>query len=80
MIFSGAEEKAWIPAHHITSSVEYVAEKDVEFFANLDEGSRILMEEGYFCLVMPEDAHKPALAPGDVSRPGRKAVIKVEVM
>ena len=46
----------------------------------LSVGSRVKVEEGYFCLVMPEDAHKPALAPNDQQRQGRKIVVKVETM
>ncbi|MEG0743013.1 MAG: YhcH/YjgK/YiaL family protein [Clostridia bacterium] len=79
VIVTGREELAWIPAQHITQSQEYVAERDVEFFTDGAEGSLVLVEEGYFALVMPEDAHKPALAPKDEQRKGRKAVIKVEV-
>ena len=76
----GSEEVEWIPAQHITQSREYVAERDVEFFMDETVGSRVLVEPGYFCLVMPEDAHKPALAQNDVQKKGRKSVIKVEVM
>ena len=76
----GSEEVEWIPAQHITQSREYVAERDVEFFMDEIVGSRVLVEPGYFCLVMPEDAHKPALAQNDVQKKGRKSVVKVEVM
>ncbi len=75
-VVKGCEEVAWIPAQHVTESTEYVAERDVEFFADDAQGSRVLVEEGYFCLVMPEDAHKPALAPQDAIRHGKKAVVK----
>lgn len=79
IVIEGCEEVAWIPAVHVTQSVQYVSERDVEFFIDDIKGSRVLLEAGYFCLVMPEDAHKPALAPMDDVRHGKKAVVKVAV-
>ncbi|MDL2317910.1 YhcH/YjgK/YiaL family protein [Eubacteriales bacterium OttesenSCG-928-A19] len=75
----GSEGVAWIPAQHLTQSDEYVAERDVEFFLDKAEGSMVAVEPGYFCLVMPEDGHKPAIALG-AGHKGRKAVIKREVL
>ena len=66
----------WTPAHNITNSREYVAERDVEFSTDTYVGSRVLVEEGYFCLVMPEYAHKPALALKDEKAKERKIVVK----
>ncbi len=80
IVINGCEEVEWVPAQHITESIEYVQERDVEFFADKTVGSRVKVEEGYFCLVMPEDAHKPALAPNDQQHQGRKIVVKVETM
>ena len=74
----GSEGVAWIPAQHLTRSDEYVAERDVEFFLDNAQGSLVAVEAGYFCLVMPEDGHKPAVALEQGHR-GRKAVIKVAV-
>lgn len=79
VVVEGCEEVAWIPAQHVAQSTEYVTERDVEFFADAVCGSHVLIEPGYFCLVMPEDAHKPALAPADQVSHGKKAVIKVAV-
>lgn len=76
IVVKGCEEVEWTPAHNITNSREYVAERDVEFFTDAYVGSRVLVEEGYFCLVMPEDAHKPALAPKDEKARERKIVVK----
>ena len=80
IVIKGCEEVEWTPAQHVVQSREYVAERDVEFFTDERVGCRVLVEEGFFCLVMPEDAHKPALAPNDEQRKGRKIVVKVEVM
>ena len=80
IVIKGCEEVEWTPAQHVIQSREYVAERDVEFFTDERVGCRVLVEEGFFCLVMPEDAHKPALAPNDEQRKGRKIVVKVEVM
>jgi biofilm protein TabA len=80
VVIEGADEVEWSPAQHISQSTEYVAERDVEFFADAVQGSRVRVEAGYFCLVMPEDAHKPAMAINGVSTHGKKCVIKAEVM
>jgi beta-galactosidase beta subunit len=40
----------------------------------------VKVEAGYFCLVMPEDAHKPSMAIGGISAHGKKCVIKREVL
>lgn len=78
VILEGAEIVEWIPAHHVTSLIEYVTERDVAFFADTVSGSSVRIEAGYFCLVMPEDAHKPMLANGDPA-PAVKAVFKGDV-
>ncbi|MCL2058220.1 MAG: YhcH/YjgK/YiaL family protein [Oscillospiraceae bacterium] len=75
VVIKGAEILDWIPAKHVTQSVEYVAERDVEFFSDTVKGSQVLVEEGYFALVMPEDAHKPAIANGEPAE-GVKCVFK----
>jgi YhcH/YjgK/YiaL family protein len=80
IVIEGADEVEWIPAQHISQSTEYVSERDVEFFADSVQGSRVRVEAGYFCLVMPEDAHKPAMAIGGISTHGKKCVIKREVL
>lgn len=79
IVVDGKEIVEWAPAQHITQSREYVTERDVEFFNDTYAGSRVLVEENYFCLVMPEDAHKPALSINNVCAKGRKIVVKVEV-
>lgn len=79
IVIKGCEEVEWTPAHNITQSREYVKERDVEFFSDAFIGSRVLIEEGYFCLLMPEDAHKPAQAPNDLKASERKIVVKAEV-
>lgn len=80
IVIEGADEVEWIPAQHIGQSIEYVPERDVEFFADPVQGSRVRVKAGYFCLVMPEDAHKPAMAINGVSTHGKKCVIKSEVI
>lgn len=80
VVIEGAEEVEWVPAQHITQSVEYVPERDVEFFADTLPGTRVKVEAGYFCLVMPEDAHKPSMSVNGVQAHGKKCVIKREVL
>jgi len=76
-VIKGKEVVEWIPAENLKDSAEYVEERDVEFFTDTVKGSRIIVEPGYFALVMPEDAHKPAIAL-DTPEEGKKAVFKVK--
>lgn len=80
VVIEGAEEMEWIPAQHVNQSVEYVPERDVEFFSDPVQGSRVKVEAGYFCLVMPEDAHKGMMAVNGLTAHGKKCVIKREIL
>lgn len=65
----------WIPVGKLSNPIEYNKEVDVEFFADPAVGSKIILEEGYFALVTPSDAHKPSVLADGVNG-GVKAVIK----
>ena len=79
IILKGAERFDWIPAQHVCHSIEYVEERDVEFFSDQAAGSSVMVEEGYFVLVMPEDAHKPAISTGITYSENIKIVLKGNV-
>ena len=54
-------------------------ERDAEFYANPDgEYSMVLLHEGEFIVVSPEEAHKPRCAVGSPKQV-RKVVIKVKI-
>jgi YhcH/YjgK/YiaL family protein len=78
IVLHGKEYIEWLPAGYLKNSVEYKADVDVEFFSDGLKGSSVLLESGYFCLCMPEDAHKPSIS-GDGTY-GVKTLIKAVVI
>jgi YhcH/YjgK/YiaL family protein len=75
---AGRECIEWIPVRKLNSPAEYVAETDVELFADTIAGTELILEEGYFALLEPGDAHKPSVAAKGLAG-GVKAVIKADV-
>ena len=57
----------------------YDEEKDVILFADPAAPSRLRLRAGDVAIFWPEDAHRPALAPGGVPALVRKTVVKVPV-
>jgi YhcH/YjgK/YiaL family protein len=77
IILSGEERIFYLPLDELSVQEEYSAEKDALLFSR-DGGSAIDLKPGMFCLLFPQDAHKPGCRIGDVGTV-KKAVIKVEV-
>jgi YhcH/YjgK/YiaL family protein len=74
IVLIGKEYVEWLPAEYLKNSIEYKTDADVEFFSDSLKGSPVLLEPGYFCLCMPEDAHKPSIS-GDGTY-GIKTLVK----
>jgi YhcH/YjgK/YiaL family protein len=74
-IAAGVEEIGYAPLASLKIVQEYDPEKD--FTKLLGEGATLRLTEGMFAIFFPHDAHKPCLAPGGVSGPVRKIVVKV---
>ena len=53
-------------------------ERDAEFWSSPENFSMVLLHEGEFIVVAPEDAHKPRCAVGSPAKV-RKVVVKVRV-
>lgn len=53
-------------------------ERDAEFWSSPENFSMVLLREGEFIVVAPEDAHKPRCAVGSPAKV-RKVVVKVRV-
>jgi YhcH/YjgK/YiaL family protein len=75
----GREVVGWIPVDLLSESVGYTEDIDCEFFTDDIVGSDILLEEGWFLLVEPKDAHKPSVKALGVDG-GVKIVIKADVL
>jgi len=77
IVLNGQEYMGYSPVLSLKVRESYNIEKDIIFYENDDkEYSRILIQEKYFCIFFPEDAHKPGCHIKE-ERHIKKAVIKV---
>jgi len=73
-VVSGDESMGWTPREGLVNSVEYDAEKDLEFFEG-DPDSIVRVPPGSFAIFLPSDAHLPLVGNGPI----HKVVVKVAV-
>ncbi len=71
-VISGEESMGWAPREGLVNSVDYDAEKDLEFFAGEPE-SIVRVPAGSFAVFLPSDAHLPLIGEGPI----HKVIIKV---
>ena len=74
-VISGSEGMGYSDIDKLTALAEYNADDDYILLSG--EVNKIVMKEGDFCIVFPEDAHVPAMSAG--SAPFKKAVVKIKV-
>lgn len=81
MSLSGAEAIDWFPRQSSQrTGLEYSVERDVEFYVNPGESIlRIHNYPGTFCVLFPEDVHRPQMAIHQVPTRVKKVVVKVEL-
>lgn len=66
------------PLAQVEESIPYNPDKDVARYTDCP-GADLIVGEGYFLLVFPEDAHEPCLAVDGVRKPVKKVVVKITV-
>ena len=66
------------PLPQVTETIPYDEAKDAARYADCP-GADLVIGEGYFLVVFPDDAHEPGLAVGGVPAPVKKVVMKVPV-
>ena len=66
------------PLPQVDEIIPYDEAKDAARYADCP-GADMVIGEGYFLVVFPDDAHEPGLAPGGVCAPVKKVVMKVPV-
>lgn len=66
------------PLQQVKETIPYDEAKDAARYADCP-GADMVIGEGYFLVVFPDDAHEPGLAPGGVCAPVKKVVMKVPV-
>ena len=73
-VISGDESMGWAPREGLVNSVDYDAERDLEFFKGEPE-SIVRVPPGSFTIFLPTDAHLPLIGEGPI----HKVVVKVAV-
>lgn len=77
-IISGTEIIEWGNINKLTISNEYDEAKDVAFYHDSEEISKLYMTEGSFAIFFPEDAHKPCMS-AVKSSDVQKIVAKIKI-
>ncbi|MFT8315288.1 MAG: YhcH/YjgK/YiaL family protein [Clostridium sp.] len=77
-IVKGKETIAWSPIDQLIVQEEYSKEKDVTFYREGSYSSKINLKENYFCILFPEDAHKPGCV-FDEEINVKKIVVKIKL-
>lgn len=73
-VIGGDESMGWKARAGLANSVEYDAERDVEFFEG-EPDSIVRVPPGTFAIFLPTDAHLPLIGTGTI----HKVVVKVAV-
>ena len=76
-IVSGKEIITWDNIRNVPNGVEYNEEKDIAKF-DMDGGTDVIMEAGYYNILYPQDLHQPGRV-FDKVEPIKKIVIKIAV-
>lgn len=76
-IVSGKEIITWDNIRNVPDGVEYNEEKDIAKF-DMDGGTDVIMEAGYYNILYPQDLHQPGRV-FDKVEPIKKIVIKIAV-
>ena len=64
------------PLPQVVETIPYDEDHDAARYADCP-GADMVIGEGYFLVVFPDDAHEPGLAPAGVPAPVKKVVMKV---
>ena len=66
------------PLPQVVETIPYDEAHDAARYADCP-GADLIIGDGYFLVVFPDDAHEPGLTPGGVCAPVKKVVMKVPV-
>jgi YhcH/YjgK/YiaL family protein len=77
-VVKGDETIVWAPIDQLIVSEEYSEERDVTFYKDSNYGSKLNLRDNYFCILFPEDGHKPGCI-FDKKMNIKKIVIKIKL-
>lgn len=58
-VAKGREIIGWAPVNRLNPCGEYSDEKDFVLLEEQEEETQVMLDEGFFAVLFPEDAHKP---------------------
>ena len=73
---TGSERIAYAPIHAMAETQAYNTEKDYSLYTGT--GDFVLVREGMFCLLLPQDVHAPGAFANSQSEFLKKVVIKLK--
>jgi biofilm protein TabA len=79
MIVSGIEAFHVVEKSHLQPTEEFKMDGDFHFYKAKDNISALVLEEGKFILVFPEEAHKPGCMYNRIKEPILKLVFKIKM-
>jgi YhcH/YjgK/YiaL family protein len=77
-IVNGDEAILWAPIEQLIVAEEYSTEKDATFYKDNAYNTTLNLKKNYFCLLFPEDAHKPGCIFNTPSQV-KKVVVKIKI-
>ena len=75
---AGTEMVRCNPLSKVTETIPYDESNDMARYADCP-GADMVIGEGYFLVIFPEDAHEPGMAAGGICAPVKKVIMKVPV-
>ena len=75
---AGTEMVRCNPLPKVTETIPYDESNDMARYADCP-GADMVIGEGYFLVIFPEDAHEPGMAAGGICAPVKKVIMKVPV-
>lgn len=80
LLLNGTEELDFTEVNGLEIGEEYSPERDIMFFTRPKrELNKVILKEGYFALLTPDEAHQPQMAYGNVPLQVKKVVVKIPV-
>ena len=77
-VVSGTEIIESVEIEKATPNTEYNAEKDVMFYDKSEDAVTLILTEGEYAILYPQDVHRPGLCVGTPA-PVKKIVVKVKL-
>lgn len=78
-VAAGQEQMKVADISKVAAITEYDEVKDCTLYAQAEDASLLVVQQGEYAIFFPQDIHTPCLARNEQSAPVRKIVVKVKV-